>query len=416
MRIFVGNNNFYVINEDGLWIKGKGLPQITPVVAPILLPSNDFRQLPLIELGLPPDIKPEDIIDLGDIFITIEGDLLHLFFYVFTKKGLYTAGTNRYGETGHGHNTPVTSLTLVQSLNDKNIVKIAYSGSTTFAITTEGTVLATGKNGYGQLGLPHNDIVTDFKEVPFKEGVIEIACSETLTLIQTSKKKLYATGLNNVNQLGFKHKNDINTFTEVTSVVNIVDMAAKADCSILKTVEGKFHYAGGFYSKSIYQLNIDAQLNIIAFNTVFCLSYTGELYKINTGNTKESEVSLEKIEIPEPVIEARFFDDKCIARSMTDKVYMISLSGGKYEVSFSSIISALPTLKLSAATAYKKQLAQQNFNPFAPRSFSNIRARMGESLARELFSPMLIGCKECDTFLKPNVDGNCPYCTARHHL
>lgn len=72
---------------------------------------------------------------------------------------LYTSGLNNYGQLGHGDHKNRHELTLVDSLKDENIWRLAAGEHHSLAMNLLGTELhAFGRSDYGQLGLYKKDV------------------------------------------------------------------------------------------------------------------------------------------------------------------------------------------------------------------------------------------------------------------
>ena len=89
----------------------------------------------------------------------------------------------------------------------------------TFLLKTDGTVWATGNNGYGQLGL--GDVVnkTQFYEVNISD-VKQIACGGSFTAILKNDGSVWTAGYNGYGQLGLGNNTNKSTFTKVTTNIN----------------------------------------------------------------------------------------------------------------------------------------------------------------------------------------------------
>ena len=75
---------------------------------------------------------------------------------------VYVWGANGYGQLGLGHNNDVNSP---QKLNLDNIIKISCGLYHSMAITNLNQVYVWGGNGYGQLGLGHNNNVNSLQKL-----------------------------------------------------------------------------------------------------------------------------------------------------------------------------------------------------------------------------------------------------------
>lgn len=117
---------------------------------------------------------------------------------VFLKADgtVWATGRNNYGQLGNNSTTDRT--TLVQVLS--GAAAIATGSSHSLFLKTDGTVWATGRNTYGQLG----DGTTTSRSTPVQvlSGVKAIAASEGHSLFLKIDGTVWATGKNGGGQLG----------------------------------------------------------------------------------------------------------------------------------------------------------------------------------------------------------------------
>ena len=92
-------------------------------------------------------------------------------------------------------------------------------GSHTFLLKNDGTVWATGNNGYGQLGLGYTNNSTRFQQVNITD-VKQIACGFNFTAILKNDGSVWTCGYNGYGQLGLGNTTNQSTFTKVTTNIN----------------------------------------------------------------------------------------------------------------------------------------------------------------------------------------------------
>ena len=119
----------------------------------------------------------------GIVSITMN-DAAGMATFLRTSGGqIYSAGYNAAGQLGLGDLVNRTSFTLVSSLsNVANVVATYCSNGTTanghtLALLTDGTVYATGYNGYGQLGLNTTVNVSAFTKITTLSNIASIGCA-----------------------------------------------------------------------------------------------------------------------------------------------------------------------------------------------------------------------------------------------
>jgi alpha-tubulin suppressor-like RCC1 family protein len=99
--------------------------------------------------------------------IAVEGNR---FLALDSDGKVYATGYNIYGQLGLGDSGSINNrraFTEVWSLKGKKIAAIVARGDSSFAITNDGKVYATGSNGYGKLGLDFYGIHEEFMKVKF---------------------------------------------------------------------------------------------------------------------------------------------------------------------------------------------------------------------------------------------------------
>ena len=110
----------------------------------------------------------------------------------------------------------------------KDIVNIKFNGtqllcggSHAFLLKNDGTVWATGANGYGQLGLGNKTNTSTFQKVNIT-NVKQIVCGYNFTAILKNDGSVWTCGGNGYGQLGLNSadSNVHSTFTKVTTNIN----------------------------------------------------------------------------------------------------------------------------------------------------------------------------------------------------
>ncbi|XP_050522470.1 E3 ubiquitin-protein ligase HERC2 [Daktulosphaira vitifoliae] len=119
---------------------------------------------------------------------------------------LYTWGKGRYGRLGHGDYEDYLYPTLVQSLINYHVLKVACGSgdAQTLCITSDDNVWSWGDGDYGKLG--HN--ISESCKLPCKieslsgKGIIQIDCGSQFSVALSSNGTLYTWGKGDYFRLG----------------------------------------------------------------------------------------------------------------------------------------------------------------------------------------------------------------------
>jgi len=187
------------------------------------------------------------------------------------QSQVYAWGANKFGQLGLGHDNDVNRPTLLpfpDSLANWTLNSIVCRGSNFFAIFQnaqgQSQVYAWGTNGFGQLGLGHNNDVNRPTLLPFPGSLANwtlnnMVASEasTFAIFQNAQgqKQVYAWGDNRFGQLGLGHNNDVSCPTLLPfpdslahwTLNNIVCGSGKGSFfAIFQNQEQKQMYAWGY--------------------------------------------------------------------------------------------------------------------------------------------------------------------------
>jgi alpha-tubulin suppressor-like RCC1 family protein len=94
---------------------------------------------------------------------------------------------------------------IVQDGTDSDWAQVSSGGYHTLALKTDGTLWARGQNGYGQLGLGHNNYVSSWVRVGNDNRWVSIAAGNyhSLAILRDGDQRMiYGWGSNSVYQLG----------------------------------------------------------------------------------------------------------------------------------------------------------------------------------------------------------------------
>ena len=137
--------------------------------------------------------------------------------YVITDTAeLWGIGSNVYGQLGLGHNNSVTEWTKLAD----NVAQVSGGVSFTIYLATDGTVYTAGRNNYGQLGTQDNYDYNTWQQIT--PNGKDVAAGSYHTLITKTDNILYGCGRNDYYQLG---KNNTSHYNYLTPIDTGVDFA-----------------------------------------------------------------------------------------------------------------------------------------------------------------------------------------------
>ena len=138
-------------------------------------------------------------------------------FFLDCEGNVYSAGGNRYGSLGLGHNTNQNELNKIPNIPPIKTISCVRASS--YLIDLEGNLWTFGPNGYGQLG--HGDrkqkntpkIVNTLKDIQ----QISYGSSAHHFLAKNSQNQIFVIGFNNYGQLGTGDSRTISIPEEINS-------------------------------------------------------------------------------------------------------------------------------------------------------------------------------------------------------
>jgi alpha-tubulin suppressor-like RCC1 family protein len=170
-------------------------------------------------------------------------------------------GRNTYGQLGIGTNADVN--TFRPATNMSNIIAIAGGRNHSVALKNDGTVWATGFNNAGQLGIGTYVDVNTFRPATNMSNISAISTGDGHTLALKNDGTVLITGYNNAGQLGIGTSGDMpSTFRPATNMSNIIAIAGGAYHSVALKNDGTV-LVTGFNSDG--QLGIGTTSNVTTF-------------------------------------------------------------------------------------------------------------------------------------------------------
>jgi alpha-tubulin suppressor-like RCC1 family protein len=161
-------------------------------------------------------------------------------FILLTDGSLLASGDNSSGQLGLPANT--TTFQVVPDIC--NITYISSNGNNSFAVTIDGKLYACGQNLSGSLGFDNADTYTTFTLAPGIDNVVKIANSKQHTVALLSNGTVISCGNNSNGQLGLGNTTNTSTFTAVEGVDNIKQIACCDSSTILLATSGILYACG----------------------------------------------------------------------------------------------------------------------------------------------------------------------------
>ena len=146
---------------------------------------------------------------------------------------IFACGNNSSGQVGLGHfNHPQIKVTLIPNL-PLNIVQFCSGYSYSLFLDSKGNVFSVGCNGYGQLGLGHNNTQNVLNQIPNIPPIQKISCVYYSSYLIDVDGNLWSFGNNGNGQLGHGDSTKRNFPTKINGLNNIT-----------QTVQGRsgFHF------------------------------------------------------------------------------------------------------------------------------------------------------------------------------
>ncbi|AYV82698.1 MAG: chromosome condensation regulator [Hyperionvirus sp.] len=154
---------------------------------------------------------------------------------------LMSSGCNQYGELGLGDYQERILFQEIRGI-PKNVAEVTCGPSNTFIRLTNGVVMCCGDNRDGQLGLGDEYERNVFKKI---RGVIsKVVCGEHHTIIRLTDGTLMSCGSNKYGKLGLGDHLTRNRFEKVPGVANIREIKCCFHSTIIVSEDGRLMSCG----------------------------------------------------------------------------------------------------------------------------------------------------------------------------
>ncbi|GMH96967.1 hypothetical protein TrST_g6277 [Triparma strigata] len=158
----------------------------------------------------------------------------------------YSFGRNDFGQLGHNDTTEKKFPHPITQLKGQRVISLACGQYHSCVVTSEGRLLACGKNDYGQVGVEGSETFKRMVTVSGLENeiVTEVRCGYYHTLALTSKYP-YSFGRNDYGQLGHSPTPRLSTPTPIPSLSSsITKIAAGCYHSVFAEAGGRVWVCG----------------------------------------------------------------------------------------------------------------------------------------------------------------------------
>jgi alpha-tubulin suppressor-like RCC1 family protein len=162
-------------------------------------------------------------------------------FVILQNGTLMATGQNNYGQLGiSGGNT--SAFTPVPSITHAKFVSCGANHSV--VLLEDGTLMSGGLNTNGQLGIGSSPTSTLFVPVPDITGVKSVACGSSFTVILMEDGTIMSTGFNSNGQLGQGSTAARTVFAPVAGITGVKSVACGNAHTVLVMEDGTIMVAG----------------------------------------------------------------------------------------------------------------------------------------------------------------------------
>eukprot|EP01065_Artemidia_motanka_P015603 TRINITY_DN19353_c0_g1_i1.p1 TRINITY_DN19353_c0_g1~~TRINITY_DN19353_c0_g1_i1.p1 ORF type:complete len:1656 (+),score=411.86 TRINITY_DN19353_c0_g1_i1:65-5032(+) len=212
---------------------------------------------------------------------------------VLQSGEVLATGGNDDGQLGLGHRSNRAEFNLVRTLATRTAVAAACGSHHSVVLTSDGSVLVAGRNDSGQLGLGHKLLQAVYVPISSLFGsACDIACGDTHTAVLLHGGTVMTTGGNSSGQLGLgNHVNQL-SFQEPRGLTGMraISVQCGASHTAVLTADVRVHVSG---LGSDGQLGLGATDQQLSFTRVKSLD--GEcIVSIHAGGQRTFAVTLEQ--------------------------------------------------------------------------------------------------------------------------
>ncbi|AYV83734.1 MAG: chromosome condensation regulator [Hyperionvirus sp.] len=167
-----------------------------------------------------------------------------------TDGTLMACGSNKYGELGLGDNINIKFFEEIKGI-PKNIAKVTSKGYRTIIRLTDGTLLGSGDNRYGQFGFGDIKCRMFFEKIKIRKKVAQVILAKNYTMIVLTDGTLMSCGRNNYGQIGLDDIIDRYQFQKITKMnkmkrmpKNIAEVKCSTESTIIRLTDGTIMACG----------------------------------------------------------------------------------------------------------------------------------------------------------------------------
>ena len=154
---------------------------------------------------------------------------------------VYSFGCNSFGQLGLKHNEDVSEPSAILFL--PKIVVLSCGSNFTVCIDEEGFMWSFGFNGFGQLGTGNKTNYNTPQKIQNIPPIQSVSCGGEHTLIITNNENLWSCGDNRFGQLCLGNTEPQSTFQQ-TSFSNILKISAGYSHSLFQNTKGEIYGCG----------------------------------------------------------------------------------------------------------------------------------------------------------------------------
>jgi alpha-tubulin suppressor-like RCC1 family protein len=247
-----GNHSAFIKSDGSLWTTGKNddgqLANYTnsDLNTPTIVSLGSFAvSLGNVSLGGGVSIAAFDIAKVAiggghTIYVSTEGG----FPGYPPAKYAYTTGRNISGQLGVGNPSAKNNFQFVPTylVENERVIDVAAGQNHSLFLMENGSLLGTGANEYGQLGLGHENNQTSVQSI-LTSGVRHVAAGYGHTLFVKTDGSLWGMGRNDDGQLGLGDQVNRNQPTRILSS-GVEQVAAGVHHTLIIKTDGSLWVMG----------------------------------------------------------------------------------------------------------------------------------------------------------------------------